>query len=476
MKKILIYNWLPFDDPEGKGGGVSVYTKNLIRALIEKKGWQVYFVSSGRRYDIMRHSVYIEPAENSFGKDCRSFQIVNSPVLSSARINFPYVRMCRKKSKVKEVLKEFIRKAGGVDVVHFQNLEGLPLDVLSLKEEFPETRFIYSMHNYYLFCPQVMLWKADAYICRETDCGSCCIACMPEDVHRWKVIFNQWLSHRRQQGKCGFGFWIWMQKSAEAFCHIYDRKKGSVKGRKAIQLAADFRAFRRANVAYANRFLDAVLAVSERVGELAVSFGVIPDKVKVCYIGTAAASGQMCRSRYLYKGGILHLCYLGYARKEKGFSFMLDALEQMTDDVAANVQVTFATQVTDPQLKERILRLKKKLHDVVVYGGYTHDELPQILEGVHLGIVPPLWEDNLPQVAIEMKAHGIPVLCSHPGGAKELSRSEAFVFEAGNISDFTEKIKAFLREPNRLSHYWEGAPLLMTMEGHVEELLEKYYR
>lgn len=105
--------------------------------------------------------------------------------------------------------------------------------------------------------------------------------------------------------------------------------------------------------------MDAVPAASERVGELAVSFGVNPDKVKVCYIGTAAASEQMCSSQYLYQGGILHLCYLGYARKEKGFSFMLDALEQMADDVAVNVQVTFATQVTEPQLKERILRLKK---------------------------------------------------------------------------------------------------------------------
>lgn len=90
----------------------------------------------------------------------------------------------------------------------------------------------------------------------------------------------------------------------------------------------------------------------------------------------------------------------------------------------------------------------------MIYGGYTHDELPRILEGVHLGIVPPLREDNLPQVAIEMKAHEIPVLCSHPGGAKELSRSEAFVFEVGNISDFNEKNKAFFRELERVSHYW----------------------
>ena len=41
MKKILIYNWVPFDETENKGGGVSVYTKNLIRHLIRRDDLEV---------------------------------------------------------------------------------------------------------------------------------------------------------------------------------------------------------------------------------------------------------------------------------------------------------------------------------------------------------------------------------------------------------------------------------------------------
>ena len=51
MKKILIYNWIPFDETENKGGGVTIYTKNLISCLIQQGKWKVYFLSSGRAYD-----------------------------------------------------------------------------------------------------------------------------------------------------------------------------------------------------------------------------------------------------------------------------------------------------------------------------------------------------------------------------------------------------------------------------------------
>jgi hypothetical protein len=39
---------------------------------------------------------------------------------------------------------------------------------------------------------------------------------------------------------------------------------------------------------------------------------------------------------------------------------------------------------------------------ITLHDGYTHAGLDRVLEGVQLGIVPPIWEDNLPQVAIEM--------------------------------------------------------------------------
>lgn len=46
--KILIYNWVPFDNEKGIGGGVTVYCKNLVETILkESPSTQIYFLSSG---------------------------------------------------------------------------------------------------------------------------------------------------------------------------------------------------------------------------------------------------------------------------------------------------------------------------------------------------------------------------------------------------------------------------------------------
>ncbi len=64
MKKILIYNWIAFDEKENKGGGVTVYTRNLISHLSERGDWEVCFLSSGRAYDPSRRGTFIESVGN----------------------------------------------------------------------------------------------------------------------------------------------------------------------------------------------------------------------------------------------------------------------------------------------------------------------------------------------------------------------------------------------------------------------------
>ena len=85
--KVLFYNWVPFDDDENRGGGVSVYQKNLIEALVAQ-GIQVDFLSSGLAYSLESSEPKILQTENAYDPDCRSFQLVNSPVMSPGHSAF----------------------------------------------------------------------------------------------------------------------------------------------------------------------------------------------------------------------------------------------------------------------------------------------------------------------------------------------------------------------------------------------------
>ena len=366
-------------------------------------------------------------------------------------------------------------KCGGFDIVHFQNFEGLSLSVLELKEEYPETRFIYSLHNYYLFCPQVMLWKGDKESCAERRCGSVCIACMPKNVHKGKVIYNQQLSYELAANRKVSLLQREVQDALEETCKIYDRyQAGRIRIRTKKRLARNFQLFRERNIWHINQYMDVVLAVSNRVAEIAMNYGVDEKKLVVNYIGTEAASAQRGYGLYPYDGKVFTLCYLGYMRKMKGFYFLLDALEHMPAELAGSIGVKLAAAGTDQEAKKRIENLKKKFAQVIFYPGYTHEQLPEIFGNVQLGIVPSLWEDNLPQVAIEMKAQGIPVLASDLGGAKELTLSGDFVFQAGNEAALIERINFFMKNPKQLEEYWRQAPRLISMQEHVEELKTFY--
>lgn len=129
--------------------------------------------------------------------------------------------------------------------------------------------------------------------------------------------------------------------------------------------------------------------------------------------------------------------------------------------------------VRDKQHAE-IYQLLKNFRSVKVINGYTHNDLINILNGCDLSIVPVLWEDNLPQIAIESVAYGVPVLASSCGGASELTDSGLFRFEGGNSEDMLAKIIHFVDHPEDLEKYWQGHHGLMTMEEHLKQLLPYY--
>lgn len=63
--KILYYNWIQFDNPEGIGGGVNVYQKNLIEYIVKHTNDNIYFLSSGWKYDGYNQTIRIEKTENN---------------------------------------------------------------------------------------------------------------------------------------------------------------------------------------------------------------------------------------------------------------------------------------------------------------------------------------------------------------------------------------------------------------------------
>lgn len=228
-------------------------------------------------------------------------------------------------------------------------------------------------------------------------------------------------------------------------------------------------------VAALNAGCDLVLCVSDAVRDIAISHGLEPHIARTSYIGTAQAPLWDSTAPRPRGPGPLRLAYLGYMRRDKGFFFLLDALEAAPDTLLAQLHLLVAAGKGPAEVMAQLDRLRPRLAGLEWRNGYTHAGLDTLLEDVDVGIVPPLWADNLPQVAIEMHARHIPLLCSDMGGAQELAGAADMVFAAGDAGALQGRLAALLAGRVDLERYWARARPPVSMAAH-RAALEALYR
>lgn len=485
--RILFYNWVAFDDEEKRGGGVSIYQRNLIEALVAR-GWAVDFLSSGLAYDIETDAPRVEPTDNPHAPLCRSFQMVNSPVMSPGHSAFGQNDRLFEKGPAHAAFLDFLTREGPWDIVHFNNIEGIPFSFLDLKQALPHAAIVLSHHNYFAVCPQVNLWKREVEACTDYDRGRACTDCLVWRPPRAEILAATQLS--TLLGRAG----ISARSPAFAKAFANEGTLSLLQDLAARQRTAflqddplptdpmaesGFARRRRLAVDLLNRSVDLHLAVSERVARVIGSYGIDASRTAVSYIGTRHGEvlARSPKRQDLAKPGSLSIAFLGYRRADKGFFFLVDALLGLPSALARNLRVKLAAKaVPDPKVEARLAALARHLGALEIIDGYAHDDLPRILRDVDLGVVPVIWEDNLPQVALEIMSHGVPVLTSDRGGAQELSAHPDFVFAAGSARSLAEALRRIQSGEVRLSAFWDGALHLRGTEDHLTELLALYDR
>ncbi len=466
--KILHYNWVQFDNKHKQGGGVNVYLRNVLDYLTAHTEHEVYFLSSGWKYNPLYTKPYIKPCDNIFGDKCKTFEVINSPVIAPAWYIYMNPKKYNEDTTTVKIFDDFLSQHGPFDVIHFSNIEGISVNVLKLKEKYPNTKFIVSIHNYLPICTlHGFFYYPENVICTKYSDGTECARCSPvvadrkEYYQRAKRFIKEDLTGVR---KC----FKWLYKLVAKI--IRKQQQQELLGSRATMFPEQYIKCRELNIDMLNRYADKILAVSDRVRQIMIQHGITPRKIVTSYIGTKFAETQLQRS-VATETRPFTIAYLGYQRIDKGFFFFIDSLSKLDGELAKNVNVVLATEYLHKENYERQLRHFNK---VIVHDGYTHEQLPDILREVNLGVVPVLWEDNLPQVAIEMVACGVPILCSSFGGASELCQSELFRFEGANSEAFLTKLKALIQKPELLAEFWKHHPKLTTIKAHIEELTGIY--
>lgn len=470
--KILYYNWVPFDEKKGRGGGVSVYLRDLIESMISSDPlFEIWFLSSGYYYDDNDRSLRYEEISNKYGKKCRTFTILNSPVVSPAYFSFFSLDILLDDTRLGELFESFLNVHGPFDVVHYHNLEGLSLSVFNKHFLFKDTAFIYTMHNYYALCPQVNLWREEMENCMLTDTGKECLNCMREHVPLEKLSKKktyEYILKKKFSSEIEKEYKIREKEIDKEFFEEEHRMLYDYEKERIIDAAGRYR---KTMIKTLNDMFDLVIGVSKRTCVIAEREGVSPRVIRQVYIGSKIAE-DVTVSKHVEDKKVLSIIYMGYQRKDKGYNFFAECMNKLYGEVASRINLTIAAKSLPKT--EMIMIDKNKFAGYTYMDGYKREEIKEMLKGQDLGIVPVLWEDNLPQVAIEMVANGVPILTSDRGGASELTDNENFVFKAGDMDEFIECIRRFVENPNFLNDYWSGFHGLTTMEEHINTLKDIY--
>ena len=474
--RVLLYNFLQPD--EDGAGGVGVYMRNLTRTLIAE-GNNVITLSSGSEYTFGKRKPYLR----GWSTDHQCAAIVNSPMIAPALYSFDEPGRYLESTALDSIPNELAKRYGAIDVFHFQNVEGLTHSFFrALKGTFPEAKLILSVHNYHTVCPRVSLWFQDRVVCEDYREGAACTVCEAPRFDRRRVLNTLRLRTLKQRTPKIAGVVGSVMPLVRSLRRLRSlRRPQFTMGSAATSTgstqspAPAFKAFRQSNVELLSHVFDKTLAVSQRTRQIMIRYGVSPDRVAVSYIGTAYKDSFLTSRKIMDIGDGLHLCYMGYMWRNKGFEFLLDALEDLSSRAAAAISVTFAAKNTNEEWLRRVHALAGKYKEVRYFDGYTHTNMDEVLAGVNLGIVPVLWEDNLPQIAIELISRGIPILTSDRGGASEIARDHRFTYIAESLSDVTDRLCRISDRRLPLTEFWENQMQLFSMAEHVRDL-SGYYR
>ncbi|MBK0092099.1 glycosyltransferase [Erwinia sp. S59] len=473
--RICYYNWVDYDDKRKRGGGVTVYQKNIIESLNGKKENEIFFISSGVTYNPFSNKITYKKAD-------KKYDIINSGTLAPSHLSFSsYAQITHRETE--DVFMDILKDIGEIDIIHFNNLEGIPVKVLEkIKSNYPSIRVIFSVHNYYPFCPQVNLWERERKNCKDYNGGRKCVTCVSHSHGEGYFKKNYFLDgillskNIKDNSLVSQFAWSAAHKANNVFYKIRKLIKPIELSKPLVNFSENSSYFigrRQEFINAINEYCDVVLTVSKRVADICNEFGIKRDLLRVSYIGTAHYS------KYLQskpKGNkISTIAYLGYMRKDKGFEFFIDSLRKVPVNIAKNINLVVAAKRHNEHYYYLLKELTSRFNNVYFADGYTHKNIDEILEHVDLGIVPVLWEDNLPQVAIEMHCRRIPILTSDLGGACELHRKHPrFTFQAGNYKDFITKLTDLTVNGYDSLQYWSESMSPVSMEQHVNELIEFY--
>jgi len=222
--------------------------------------------------------------------------------------------------------------------------------------------------------------------------------------------------------------------------------------------------------------IDRVLAPTHPMAEALERAGVDPARIERLPYGIERGEQPVSPWRWNPGTEPLRLGFVGTLAPHKGLHVLLEAFAALAGH---RVQLlVYGVPGDDESYARRMQERIESLPGAEFLGRFPSAEIHRVMSGLHLLVVPSVWQENAPLVVLAALAAGRPVIGSDMPGLAELIESghNGMRFEAGSVPALLRALSDLLGAPDSLRGMAANCRAPLSAEAYVERLLDCYAR
>jgi glycosyltransferase involved in cell wall biosynthesis len=351
--------------------------------------------------------------------------------------------------RVEEIFERYLLRIEP-DLVHVQHLAGASWGIPKIVKKHG-VPLVISLHDYWYPCERVQLLRPEGRICPDPDGGrNCALYC----AHGSLSLLASAVMERTR-----FAFGLLDRfpgerlalKTAAAFQRLAMRRKtrrlARVYGRRCERLMGGLRT------------ADLLISPSEKARSIYTGLGVPDSRHMVIPHGMPEIKvRELAFEEEDYDGARpLIVGYIGNIMAHKGVALLLKAVKKFPP---SKIQLKMYGRSYPPRYARIIKKVAGRFHagQLEIHGVYRPDDLPKILAGLDLLVIPSLWHETFNLVLWEAWAAGLPVIVSRVGAMVDFVREgvDGLTLAPGDWRDLYKKLSQVLGEPSLLQRLRKG--------------------